>query len=577
MTNVLLAKIAFFALNAVLAFNFLGLTKTAFGQEFSPAIRAAIPDVEKKMRSPRVEERIEVLEQLVVRVKASDVIALELQYENLPATDYSSVIKSLFEFDLSKVEEKTASRMWWRINFLVAKFQLKEFGKTLADYLTKINAPQQAEILRTLKKINAVETASDIFPFAGDKNYVQREALSALIEFRSKLAVSVLVPMLRDKEHLKRYSAISSLVKIGASEAAPEVVKLLEDENANNRYWALDALAKFNARQYAPQIWKLVGGEQTRQTEDYAIAVLASFGDKRAVPLIVERTISKDLNKVYTELFNKIVELKATAIVPAYIKLLENDQEYLIPEGMDSHVRGTAMNVLGRLKARDAIPILRKYARGEKGNKFLQSGAAIILGEMNAREAVNDLLPLLDKTATENDAYDAAQVAIALAKIGEPRTWKRLIDFAASPNCYYGSLIIIELNRHLDPELWKKAEEKKVSRQYIVSIKEVSEIYSRETGIKIVLHFEPGKDVSKRQPLAPPLKDTHGYPWVNSGDTNLIKALRDIPDSISNGTLPQNFTFIFDDKQIHILSIDKALRWWRENILMKTEKLNART
>ncbi|HEX8289424.1 MAG TPA: hypothetical protein VF556_15590 [Pyrinomonadaceae bacterium] len=104
----------------------------------------------------------------------------------------------------------------------------------------------------------------------------------------------------------------------------------------------------------------------------------------------------------------------------------------------------------------------------------------------------------------------------------------------------------------------------------IVSIKELAEVYSLETKIPIVLHFEPGKDISKRQPLAPPYKDTKGYPWSYVRENmSLLDGLREFPEIISDGTLPQNFTFIFDDKQIHILTVEKTVNWWKKKILTK--------
>src|SRR4030095_6501945 len=37
----------------------------------------------------------------------------------------------------------------------------------------------------------------------------------------------------------------------------------------------------------------------------------------------------------------------------------------------------------------------------------------------------------------------------------------------------------------------------------------------------------------------------------------------------SDERAPRSFTFIFEDKQIHILSVERAIEWWRKQILTK--------
>ena len=227
------------------------------------------------------------------------------------------------------------------------------------------------------------------------------------------------------------------------------------------------------------------------------------------------------------------------------------------------------------MQARSAIPVLRSYLQ-ERNN--LQSTAAQALGVLNANEAVDDLLNVFYRDLPNppdnitNNTLNSSEAALALAKIGDRKAWKDLITAAENPKYSGRSQIIIELNKHLDPDLWQKAQEKvfppRQNNRQIVSIKELAEIYTRETGIPVVLHFEPGKDIAKRQPLAPPYKDTEGYPWAyDPTDISMLDGLREFPVIISNGTSPQNFTFIFDDKQIHILTVEKAVEWWRKNIL----------
>jgi hypothetical protein len=116
----------------------------------------------------------------------------------------------------------------------------------------------------------------------------------------------------------------------------------------------------------------------------------------------------------------------------------------------------------------------------------------------------------------------------------------------------------------LDRELWERVQTQKVSGLYIQSMKATVEAFGRESGIRIVLDYQPGRDSPGRTPLA-----GDAYPWANTGgeEINLSYGLRQIIDGLSDDRTPRTFTFIFDDKQLHILSVERAMEWWRKQVL----------
>jgi len=209
--------------------------------------------------------------------------------------------------------------------------------------------------------------------------------------------------------------------------------------------------------------------------------------------------------------------------------------------------------------------VLRSYVRRRDSNTFLQQGAVKTLGVLRARESVNDLLLLLDKPVTDEE-YVTAEVGVALAQIGDRRTWRKLIDLAARPNCTYRSEIISELNRHLDPELWERVQTLRVHGRYVASVKPTVEAFSSESGIRILLDYQPGRDSSRRASLT-----GDGYPWANTSGTevSLSYGLSEIIEGLGDDRIPRTYTFIFDDKQIRILSVERAIEWWRKQILSK--------
>ena len=109
---------------------------------------------------------------------------------------------------------------------------------------------------------------------------------------------------------------------------------------------------------------------------------LISFGEPRAIPLAVKRATESDLCR-RTDMLNFLVEVKASAIAPAFVAVLEsrvvlggNPSDL----GTDGNIRGDIMKCLGRPQAREGIPVLRAYVRRKDSNMFLQRIAVMTLG-----------------------------------------------------------------------------------------------------------------------------------------------------------------------------------------------------
>ena len=52
-------------------------------------------------------------------------------------------------------------------------------------------------------------------------------------------------------------------------------------------------------------------------------------------------------------------------------------------------------------------------------------------------------------------------------------------------------------------------------------------------------------------------------------EINLSYGLNEIVEGLSNNRIPRTYTFIFDDKLVRILSVARAIEWWRKNILTR--------
>lgn len=390
-------------------------------------------------------------------------------------------------------------------------------------------------------------------------------------EFSSDLSesVPVLLKQLKDKD--KQYYAIQSLVKLDAKEAAPEIAKLLKSEEFNVRHTALMALVSLNAREQVLEIWNLVSDEQLKSL---ATAALIYLADERAIrwfsqQIAVDREFSESV-------LGHAGTLKAKPIIPALIAILEkgklSDDRYF-----DLNLRRSIINCLGYLEAKEAAPVLRKYVRGEIS--FRKWEAIRVLGDLESKEAIDDLIFVLSRALNGytdkgygnygDDYHTIRNAGLALAKIGDKKAWKVLIEAAAHPKFYEGSEVVSGLNQQLAPELWERAKTQKVSAGEYKSIKYVTELVSRETGISVVLELER-ENFRLNYPESQVYENTDGFPWITTGEeTTVFNIVDRMPSIIKDQTTAEKYTYIFDNAKIRILPLKKAVEWWRNNILTK--------
>lgn len=549
-----------FFLISVLFLILLSGTGQAQTQYFPSNLLANFPNAEEKLLSEDVNVRVSVLDELLVPVPRSCTGEQKLPF-NLERSDYAFVLEKIFEKDLSSLDEKSSSQVWGKISFLILRFEFKAFASVISRYLKEPNWRTQTTVTNVIRELDAREFDAELAPLLNsDQKYLREEVLRTLIRFESHKAVPALVTLLYDEDHLKRFYALQSLVKVRGRSASFHIARALQDQSEDNRYWALDALVKLKAKERVTDIWSLINSGQRPQTETYAVAALVYFEDPKAIPLAVSEITGT--RKGDGTILERLTNLNARQIIPALIAILDQP-----PADTPKWGRSDIVYALGKLGVRESSGTLRKYIA-----QFPMSRRPVIqvLGEFEDKDSVNDLLDIFYKYLPDppnnitNDTYESAEAAVALAKIGDPKTWKALIDAAENPRFPYRGQVIQELNRHVDTSLWKKVMQAKVKGVDYKPINTNTDIFTLEGGIPIDLEFEPGRDLSKTQPL-----EKEKFPWMRAGlEMPLLTGLREIISMIDAGTLPSTFTFVFDRGRIRILSVEKAIRWWRDNKLV---------
>ena len=553
-----------------LLFLFVATSLRSDAQEIPTNLLSEVPQALEKLNSDDVRQRGSILNELIKPVEHSCTFEIYFTH-NLPKEDYIYVVRQILEKDLTALDEKAKPEIWSKLSYLISKYQMKEFTEPITAYLGE-QMSVQAEIISVLRNLEAKEFDSKIAPLLNSpEKYIQRLTLETLISFRSKKAVPTLIAMLTgDNKFSEPYWAMLKLVEINGKEGSPQIAAILKDESPDMRYLAIDSLVKLNAKAQSKEIWQFLKSNTDKRLEGFAIAALIHLEQKEAIPLAVNHfkaNTQGDENYYVLEFINK---LKPKLLIPALISLYNSKEKFFEDEKQEQKFSDIILQLLIYYRTPDAIPIYRQNLVNKKGYNRdweVNQEVASILGELNATEANEDLIRVFNDCLNASPAIyylnDAAVVAVALAKLGDKRMWKQLLDFAEKPNCPAPMEVIAALNKNLDIELWKKTQTLKVKGIDYQSIKVNSEAFSRESGVPIILEFQPEKDKTSGMVL-----DGSGYPYIRAGNEIILyQAVRGISATIGNGKTAAVYTFIFDNKTIRILSVEKAIEWWRKNIL----------
>ena len=551
-------------------FLFVATSLRSDAQEIPTNLLSEVPQALEKLNSDDVRQRGSILNELIKPVEHSCTFEIYFTH-NLPKEDYIYVVRQILEKDLTALDEKAKPEIWSKLSYLISKYQMKEFTEPITAYLGE-QMSVQAEIISVLRNLEAKEFDSKIAPLLNSpEKYIQRLTLETLISFRSKKAVPTLIAMLTgDNKFSEPYWAMLKLVEINGKEGSPQIAAILKDESPDMRYLAIDSLVKLNAKAQSKEIWQFLKSNTDKRLEGFAIAALIHLEQKEAIPLAVNHfkaNTQGDENYYVLEFINK---LKPKLLIPALISLYNSKEKFFEDEKQEQKFSDIILQLLIYYRTPDAIPIYRQNLVNKKGYNRdweVNQEVASILGELNATEANEDLIRVFNDCLNASPAIyylnDAAVVAVALAKLGDKRMWKQLLDFAEKPNCPAPMEVIAALNKNLDIELWKKTQTLKVKGIDYQSIKVNSEAFSRESGVPIILEFQPEKDKTSGMVL-----DGSGYPYIRAGNEIILyQAVRGISATIGNGKTAAVYTFIFDNKTIRILSVEKAIEWWRKNIL----------
>ncbi|MCS7193108.1 MAG: HEAT repeat domain-containing protein [Armatimonadetes bacterium] len=221
-----------------------------------------------------------------------------------------------------------------------------------------------------------------------------RSAAVEALRTIGKPATNFLIKAAQSKESLQRWGAVAALGETGDPKAVPILLKALKDEDENVRAVAAASLGKLRYAEAAPEL-VLVLADKSERVQAHAEWALENIGGK-AISAIME-SAKKPTTKLRA--FRLLGRLKAKEAVPILIEGL-NDRK--------PKIRSMAAWALGEIGDRKAIPALER-AINDKVDEVRRE-SAIALGKLGAKEILRARL--------SEEKSPIVQTAISLALQG---------------------------------------------------------------------------------------------------------------------------------------------------------------
>lgn len=514
---------------------------------FSPTAVESIPDIVRRANSPELDDRIGVLDQLLIKGVRSDVLRFTYAYD-LPREDYLSVVRSVLEGGLLLVQDRDrVGTVLLKISQVAIDVRLVELLPEMAALLKSEHLYAQIAAMRVLDRLGSEQYVGEIAQVALSSNPdVRQPAVEILLKSSSREAVPALISCLKDDNFGIQMRAIEALRRIGDRSVIPDLVPLLKTRLAT---WAIRALVQLDAREAVPYIKELYRPGEAN-AKDVLIS-LAYFGDEQAISDVVAQMT--DANQPIGEsLLESLIRVRARAVIPALISGLKAEKALGGQSSRGRNIVCYMMMALARLDAREAVPVLQRYLNLafdralREPNAFLASSAIEALGVLRAREVIPELMRILDV-----DDYSFRRGAqIALARIGEPNTAASVITSLKTHMSSSNHVEVLEeLANISDPNTYQA-----LLRTELPSIESSpSEEYLRQLTEKSGVKFT----FTERIPL-PDEKKQQGIAALSI--PMAIDALRRVVGTLNYSSA--DYAVFIHDRVVYVVTVEEAYELW---------------
>jgi HEAT repeat protein len=378
----------------------------------------AAPDVAARLEDPSE----------LVRVAALDSLGALGAADRIPEIarclrDDSPVVRAAAASSLATLRSESSipallrlvkdEELWPRCTAIGALVSLRapEAVPVLLERLKVVGDRELGEVEEHLKELRAKESVPGLLEqLEGDDPLIRRIALEVLGEIRAEGTIASIAKRLGDVDSSVRGAAIRALRNLEAREWAGGVAERLTDDSVQVRSTAAEALPILGGARFVPALLERLKDDHP-QVKGSAIWALGRIGAREGIPKVAEllheggpdlqRAVVKALggmgarehaadlvplltrDRVGYTAAEALVDLRVPAIVPRVAKLLS-----------EKGAHGPALQVLGGLRAREAVPSILPLLRSENADD--RASAAEALGEIGDPESVPALIGLLE-------------------------------------------------------------------------------------------------------------------------------------------------------------------------------------
>jgi HEAT repeat protein len=238
--------------------------------------------------------------------------------------------------------------------------------------------------------------------------YIRRRAVSELHQNPDLSLVPPMIDLLEDSDSTVRVGAASLLSDVSDNRAVEPLIKALV--NAQNQWEATAIINALAATKDPRAIDPIVAAfKQYPDLDGNSIRAVANFDDDRIRDALFARVSEAEVPSF--SLVNILVTMNDRRLIPRMLQLLEAPNRY----------RRNAIQVLGQLKAVEAVPELQRLVVGKE--KEDRESASYALGRIGDPTSIPNLMLAL-KSEPDDEALKAH--CWAIGELGEVQALPRL-------------------------------------------------------------------------------------------------------------------------------------------------------
>jgi len=220
-------------------------------------------------------------------------------------------------------------------------------------------------------------------------------------------AVLLLIEQLKSKNYQFRRYAIFSLGCMKDSSVVPYIIKMLNDKHYIVRSMAAGTLQSLNDKRAVDPLIKALKNEKEPTVRCSIVRALAVFWDKKIIDTLIN-TFNKEADiAVKIDIANTLSFFNDEKSINALLNIAKNTNE-------NCDIRYTAIESLGILKAKEALPLIQSYAE-EPTDALMRAVCAWAMGEFKDKSS----LAILNKLLKDENESVRKEAKKAIEKINK--------------------------------------------------------------------------------------------------------------------------------------------------------------